>query len=111
MASTPYGRVAYLLGLEPTDLPVWMQFHKSQTTPTTLSGCATGISSYQLTIAYKQGDDWMIYDLKNSPTTNRHLKAVRGVIESLGYTPTDELKTNRHAWNGTTVYRRYVKGA
>lgn len=111
MSAIPYTRVAHILGIDRNNLPAWMQHHSVTATPTTLTGCPSALSSYQLTIAYKSGDDWMIYADKNSPTTNRHLSAVRAVIESLGFTPTDDIRIDRNGWNRTYAYRRYTKTA
>lgn len=111
MASTPYARAAHLLNVPLTDLPTWMLPSWGDPitkTPTTLTGCPTGISSYALTIAYKKKGDWFIYDQKNSPTTNRHVKAVRGVIEALGFTPSDETETLAHGMDRYSHYRRYT---
>jgi hypothetical protein len=112
MATTPYARVAYLLGIPEDELPIWQRTRTgvAPKTPTTLTGHTTAISSYQLCIAYKKAEDWYVYDHKNSPTTNRHLSAVRGVLESQGYTATDETTVEHGHWSRSATYRKYVKG-
>jgi hypothetical protein len=114
MAAIPYTRIAQLLNIPASDLPAYMRTpygHRSTSTPTTLSGCETGISSYQLTIAFKDGGDWFIYADRNSPTTNRHLSATRAVIESQGYTATDDIKTLNRGMGRHATYRRYAKAS
>lgn len=114
MASYPYARVAHLLGIDRDTLPAYMRSaysHQSTTTPTTLTGSPSAISSYALTIAYRDraADAWLIYDHDNSRTTNRHIRTVRAVLESQGYRPTDETETLRRGFNRQDVYRRYQK--
>ena len=116
MASYPYARVAHLLDIDRDTLPAYMQRPSWQRTdrtktPTTLTGSPSSISSYELTVAYRDraADAWLIYDHDNSRTTNRHIRAVRAVLESQGYRPTDETEIIRVGWDRSAVYRRYQK--
>ncbi len=67
MASTPVDRVRYLIGDRNTPIH----------TPATLSGGPTGIFSYRLLIAFKDGSDMLVTTEKNSRTTNRHIQACK----------------------------------
>lgn len=112
MASYPYARVAHLLGIDRETLPPYMTCpysHASTTTPRTITGSDRAISSYDLTIAYRDrtADAWLIYDHPNSPTTNRHIRTVIAVLESQGYTRTDETKTLAQGWGKHATYRIY----
>lgn len=114
MAAIPYTRVAYLLGIPQRDLPTYMlpSWREPVTqTPTTLSGSPSSLSSYQLEIAFRDGDDWYIYCERNSQTTNRHITAARAVIESQGYRATDETKIIKRGWDRHAIYQRYRKPA
>lgn len=109
MAHTPYTRVAHLLSIPTSDLPIWQQRPTVTATPTTLSGDPDQICSYGLTIAYRSGTGYMVYDDKNSATTNRHVSALKSVLEGQGYRPTDETVPVKQGWDRYSTYRKYVK--
>jgi hypothetical protein len=105
MAAYPYARVGHLLGM---DYPVYGSYsHRSTTTPTTLSGNDGAISSYALCIGHRDRDGrgWWVYQGKNSPTTNRHVRALKAVLEHNGYGPTGEIRHD-NAGMGRTITRR-----
>lgn len=110
MASYPYARVAHLLGIDRETLPPHMTHthaHQSTTTPRTITARGdAALYSYDLCIMYRDHDDAYIYDDLSSITTNRHIRTVRAVLESQGYTRTDETHTLRAG-----TYRRYQRGA
>jgi hypothetical protein len=109
MALCPYARVAHLLGMA---YPVYGSYsHKSTTTPTTITGHASAINSYALTIGYRdrEGRGWWIYDGKNSPTTNRHLGALTAVLDHNGYKPTDEIRHDNAGMGRHITRRLWVK--
>ena len=55
--------------------------------PATISGGPESIYSYQLRISWKDGDDWLVTNERNSPTTNRHIAAAHMAMPELGYQP------------------------
>ena len=65
------------------------RWHRSprNATPATISGGPESIYSYQLRIAWKDGDDWLVTNERNSPTTNRHIAAAHMAMPELGYQP------------------------
>jgi hypothetical protein len=110
MASYPYTRVAHLTGLELAD---WQQPRPwakggGLKTPTTLTGCPQSVQSYALTIGYTDNQDrgWWVHPDNNSPTTNRHIRALMRVLEANGYRKTDEYRDDS-AGMGRTI-RRYL---
>jgi len=96
MASSPYARVAQLTGLPVPSYARHPYAHTSTTTPTTLTGHGNELRSYALPIAclFDADGSWLVYDHKSSPTTNRHLSAVRACLAEAGYQPTDETTGN-----------------
>lgn len=108
MAHTPYTRVAHLLNIPFSDLPAYQQRQNVTATPTTLSGNRDRIYSYELVIAYRTDDGYMVYDDKNSATTNRHIHALKSVLEGQGYHPTDEIVEAVSPLYDR--YRKYTRG-
>ena len=71
-------RIAYLLGFSSIN----------QRTPNTITGDHTKIKSYNMDIVVfnaADGDEYMVHIPNNSPTTNRHIKAVANVLQSHGW--------------------------
>lgn len=110
MPSYPYARVAHLLGIDRDQLPPYMTCpccHSSTTTPTTITARGdAALYSYDLCILYRDHDDYYVYEEPSSPTTNRHIRTVRAVLESQGYRATDVTHTHR-----VGTYRQYKRGA
>lgn len=95
MAATPIERVRYLLGDK----------HNPTHTPATLSGGPTGIYSYRLLIAFKDGDDLLVTTERNSPTTNRHIQAChRTATMAVGLHDVGTETINGREWKR---YQRY----
>jgi hypothetical protein len=101
MASHPYTRVAHLLDM--SDPNNWRPGPTN--TPSTLTGGRHALYSYRLCILEPCTFDndpskagYRLHPDNNSPTTNRHIRAVARVLEHNNYRPsfTDE--------RGYTVY-------
>lgn len=103
MASTPYSRIAHITGL---GLPSYAR-QAATTSPTTITGSLTAVYSYQLPIALKVDEAWLVWDTPNSPTTNRHLSALQAVLTANTYSPTDEI-TDRYERGPYRIWRATV---
>lgn len=78
-------------------------------TPNTLTADGHTIRSYALPIFLRlveqRDGQWrthvdrvLVYDLKNSPTTNRHGRALREVLAANGWAPTQETRGAYRVW-------------
>ena len=75
----------------------------SPNSPATISGGPHEIRSYALPIAWKDGDEWIVTNEQNSPTTNRHIRAAHMALAELGYVATGDktIHITRHVpWSG-----------
>lgn len=88
MPSSPDNRVRHLLGL-PLDTRCSWRKPVTQS-PVTLTGGDTGLYSYRMPIAWRDGNDWIVTRERSSATTNRHIHAVHGVMRDTFGPGTDE---------------------
>jgi hypothetical protein len=79
----------------------------SNDSPATISGGPESIYSYRLRIARKDGEDWVVTNERNSPTTNRHIAACHMAMTELGFLPADGHSGHREYDSPPT---RYVTG-
>ena len=78
MARIPYTRVQAIIDNKPA----------LATTPYTLHGTPKSIYSYGKEIAWQSSTgQWHVVDRQSTRTTNRHIQAVRAVLELRGLCP------------------------
>jgi hypothetical protein len=90
-------RIKYLItGEHQLPSSPWLKDNGTKS-PATISGGPDAIYSYRLKIAWKFGENnWTVRPSDSTPTTNRHIQAVRFALEELGYHCSVEPPHTRH---------------